>query len=161
MAMDGKLVEIAGRNWLTYQILLGGLEIARPEKDRGIDLIVYADSGPELRRFLACPIQMKAASRTTLSLHPKYEKFPNMLLVYVWNLFDSTQTGCYASSYKEALDIAGRLGWIKTNSWITGGRHGIRGYTTTRVSIEATRLLQPYLMTPDRWTERVRSMVRV
>jgi len=52
--MDPQLVELAGRNWLTSQLLQAGLEVARPERDRGIDLIAYRDMD-ERNRFLAYP----------------------------------------------------------------------------------------------------------
>ncbi|MHB2036215.1 MAG: hypothetical protein ACYCPW_05680 [Nitrososphaerales archaeon] len=49
--MDTQLVELAGRNWLTSELLKAGLEVARPERDRGIDLIAYVDRGGG-RKFL-------------------------------------------------------------------------------------------------------------
>jgi hypothetical protein len=36
---DSLLVELAGTNWLMSQLLHLGLEVAKPERDRGIDLI--------------------------------------------------------------------------------------------------------------------------
>ena len=57
--LDTQLVELVGRNWLTVQPLQAGLEVARPERDRGIDLIAYRDLD-EKQQFLAYPIQMKA-----------------------------------------------------------------------------------------------------
>lgn len=36
--VDTQLVELAGRNWLASELLRAGLEVARPERDRGIDL---------------------------------------------------------------------------------------------------------------------------
>lgn len=41
--VDTQLVELAGRNWLASELLRAGLEVARPERDRGIDLIAYVD----------------------------------------------------------------------------------------------------------------------
>jgi hypothetical protein len=55
-------VELAGRNWLASELLRAGLEVARPERDRGIDLIAYLDLDERVSSFLACPIQMKAAT---------------------------------------------------------------------------------------------------
>src|SRR5438132_14363692 len=98
---DGKLVELRGRNWLTSQLLQAGLEVARPERDRGIDLVAYRDIDQK-HQFLAYPIQMKAATREVFSIDSKYEKFPKLILAYVWNLGDSTQTKCFALTYGEA-----------------------------------------------------------
>src|SRR5205085_571466 len=58
---DGQIVELRGRNWLVGELLRAGLEVARPERDRGIDLIAYADLDAT-GRFVARPIQMKAAT---------------------------------------------------------------------------------------------------
>jgi hypothetical protein len=106
--VDTQLVELEGRNWLTSQLLKAGLEVARPERDKGIDLIVYRDID-ETHQFLAYPIQMKAATRAVFSLYPKYEKFSNLILAYVWNLGDSTRTKCFALTYAQALGIADQI----------------------------------------------------
>jgi hypothetical protein len=36
---DAQFVELAGRNWLVSQLIQGGIEVARPERDCGVDLI--------------------------------------------------------------------------------------------------------------------------
>jgi len=41
--MDSQQVEIIGRNWLVSELYRSGLEVARPERDHGIDLIAYLD----------------------------------------------------------------------------------------------------------------------
>jgi len=104
---DSQLVELAGRCWLISQLLQAGLEVARPERDRGIDLIAYLDLDETARDFIACPIQVKAASKTAFSVDPKYSRFPRMLIVYVWELDNPAQTAAYALTYAEALAIAG------------------------------------------------------
>ncbi|MHB2037424.1 MAG: hypothetical protein ACYCPW_11895 [Nitrososphaerales archaeon] len=149
--MDRQLVELAGRNWLTSELLKAGLEVARPERDRGIDLIAYRDT--ESREFVAHPIQMKAATKATFSLDPKYEKFPGLILVYVWNLGDSTRTTCFALSYEEALRIAKKRNYTNTRSWKTGGRSKKRGYTSTRPSKRLRELLKPYEMNSRKWLQ--------
>lgn len=71
--MDPQTVEIIGRNYLVSMLVSDGLEVARPERDRGVDLIAYLDLD-EVGRFVACPIQMKAATTASFSLHYKYER---------------------------------------------------------------------------------------
>jgi hypothetical protein len=39
--MEPQIVEILGRNRLIDELLRAGLEVATPERDRGIDLLVY------------------------------------------------------------------------------------------------------------------------
>jgi len=41
--MDGQTVEIIGRNYLVSMLVRDGLEVARPERARGVDLITYLD----------------------------------------------------------------------------------------------------------------------
>ena len=43
--LDSQRIELMGRNLLVSLRIRDGLEVARPEPDRGIDLIVYADRG--------------------------------------------------------------------------------------------------------------------
>lgn len=69
--LDTQLVELAGRNWLASELLGSGIEVARPERDRGIDLIAYVDRDARVGNFVACPIQMKAATNAVFSLDPK------------------------------------------------------------------------------------------
>ncbi len=145
--MDPQLVELAGRNWLTSQLLRAGLEVARPERDRGIDLIAYIDTD-ERRRFRAYPIQMKAATNEAFSIDRKYERFPNLILVYVWNLGDSAQTRCFALTYSNAIQIADKMEFTKTPSWLQGGR-----YSTTAPSKRLREMLAPFAMSPKRWLE--------
>jgi hypothetical protein len=150
--VDTQLVELEGRNWLTSQLLKAGLEVARPERDKGIDLIVYRDID-ETHRFLAYPIQMKAATREVFSLYPKYEKFSNLILAYVWNLGDSTRTKCFALTYAQALGIADQMGYTKSPSWLTGARSKKRGYSTSHPAKSLQALLAPFEMNSEKWLQ--------
>lgn len=152
--MDTQLVELAGRNWLTSELLRAGLEVARPERDRGVDLIAYRDID-EKHQFNACPIQMKAATGEVFSLDPKYEKFPRLVLAYIWHLGDPIRTKCFALTYAEALQVADEMGWTKTPSWLTGGRNKQRGYSTTAPSERLKSLLVPFEMTSEKWLEKM------
>lgn len=147
---DNQLVELAGRNWLTSQLLQAGLEVARPERDHGIDLIVYKDLD-ESGRFIAYPIQMKAATNGVFSLDPKYKKFSRLFLVYIWSLGDPSKTTAYALTYDEALNVADAMGYTKTKSWLTGGKRKRRGYSTTRPSRRLKELLVLYQMDSEKW----------
>jgi hypothetical protein len=59
--MDAQVIELAGRNWLASELQRAGIEVARPERDRGIDLIAYSDLDERVAKFVARPIQMKAS----------------------------------------------------------------------------------------------------
>jgi len=93
---------------------------------------------------------MKAATKANFSISRKYEKFPDLILAFVWHLDSSEDARTYALFYSEALSIGERLGWTATPSWIEGG-----GYTTQRPSQELIGLLEGHRMTPGRGGARV------
>lgn len=66
---DSQVVELLGRNRLIEELVLAGLGVALPLRDRGIDLIAYADLAERVENFAACPIQMKASSEAAFDLH--------------------------------------------------------------------------------------------
>lgn len=132
-------------------LLRDGLEVARPERDRGLDLIAYLDIDQAGGPFLACPIQVKAHVREAFAVDRKYEKFPNLLLAFLWNVVDPANLEAYCLSYSEAVQVADSLGWTATASWAAGI------YSTTRPSIRVKQALQPYRMAPGRWIAKVRS----
>ena len=106
--LDKQLIELAGRNWLASQLQSAGIQVARPERDRGIDLIAYIDRDErvgKLETFVARPIQLKAASCKSFSLDPKYEKVPGLILAYVWNLATPSETVCVALSFRPTIAV--------------------------------------------------------
>ncbi len=80
-----------------------------------------------------------------------------MLIVYVWEVADSTKTVAYALTYDEALEIARKKGWTRTSVWKKGGKTGKRGYTVTTVREQSKlwNLLRDYLITPKSWKKKV------
>jgi hypothetical protein len=146
--MDSQTVEIIGRNYLVSMLVSDGLEVARPERDRGVDLIAYLDLD-EASRFVACPIQMKAATRASFSLCSKYERIAQLLLAYVWYANDPDQACTYALRYGEAKSVADQMGWTRTQSWRRGA------YSTTRPSRQLRTLLDPYRMRAGDWRRKV------
>lgn len=156
--IDTQLIELAGRNWLVNELLRAGIEVARPERDPGVDHIAYVDRDQRARNFVACPIRMKAATKATFSLYPKYAVFPNLILAYVWNVGSPAETVCYALNYTEALRIAEQMGWTNTASWIQGGRNSKPGYSTSKPSQGLRRLLAGYEMNGDKWWRKISQM---
>jgi len=146
---DVQLVEILGRNRLISELLQAGLEVALPIRDRGIDLIAYADLGSQVREFTACPIQMKASSARSFSIAQKYGKFPNLILAYVWGLAGEGERVTYALTQTEAVEVGSVLGWTSSQSWQTGL------YTTQRPGNRLLELLAPYRMTSETWRQKV------
>ncbi|PAP79828.1 hypothetical protein B1759_11055 [Rubrivirga sp. SAORIC476] len=147
--MDSQVIELLGRHRLADELLMAGLEVAYPARDRGVDVIAYADLDEQAGQFVACPIQMKAASGRRFGVHQKYAKFPGLLLAYVWNLRSPDEAETFALTYPEAVRVAEAMGWTETSSWTEKG-----GYSS-KLSVRLAELLEPYRMTPDRWYEKV------
>lgn len=132
------------------QLLLDDIEVARPERDRGVDLIAYMDLD-ETDGFAACPIQMKASISRSFSIQRKYERFSRLLLVFVWGLAEHGQPEVYALTQVESLAVAGEMGWLETVSWREGGK-----YSNTRPGSRLRSLLAPYQMERGAWKAKIR-----
>jgi len=147
--MEPQIVEVLGRNHLITELTRAGIEVAIPERDRGIDLIAYLDLPEKYNKFISVPIQMKAASKEVFSYNDKYEKFPNMLVVFVWNLNREDKTISYALTHREILKVAKEMDWDKTASWKAGN------YTTTKPSKKLLKLLSKYIMDAKKWYDKI------
>lgn len=111
MALDTQVVELLGRQRLIAELLRDGLEVALPGRDRGVDLIAYADLGHQVERFAARPIQMKASTTSAFSVFGKYERLADLILAYVWHLDDPAAAVTYAMTYPQAVSLAEAQGW--------------------------------------------------
>jgi hypothetical protein len=147
--MDGQIIELLGRQKLIAELLRANLEVSVPIRDRGIDLVAYADLQDRVSQFSACPIQLKAAMGESFSIDIKYAKFPNLIIAYVWHIENDARTVTYATSYSEALGIAESMGYTKTKSWA----HGL--YASTKPSTNLLIRLEPFRMTPEKWWSKV------
>jgi hypothetical protein len=152
--VDSQTTEIIGRNLLVSFLVRDGVEVARPERDRGIDLVAYLDLGETDGGFVACPIQLKAATTRSFAIDAKYDKFTRMLFCHVWHVNDAERAVTYALTYQEALTVAATAGWTATTSWTVNGK-----YSTTRPSKALLELLEPYLMEPGLWKAKLRQTV--
>lgn len=147
---DKQVIELIGRNHLGSELLRDGLEVAVPARDRGIDLIAYADLSAQVKSFIARPIQMKAASESSFSVDRKYEKVANLIIAYVWHIHEPSATVTYALTYKEARKVAAAC-WARARSasWKRGR------YATTKPGRKLKKLLEPHRMTEGKWWEKV------
>jgi hypothetical protein len=127
--MDTQTIERVGQHRLASDLLRAGLEVAFPTRDRGVDLIAYLDVGENLGRFVARPIQLKAASQRSFGIWKKYLKFNELIFAFVWNLDGKCEPETYALTCSEAISIGDVMGWTKTASWNDNG-----GYSTTSPS---------------------------
>jgi hypothetical protein len=147
--MESQIIELLGRNRLIDDLLRAGLEVALPIRDRGIDLIVYADLGLGVAQFAAVPIQMKASSKCAFSLDAKYSKFPNLLIAHIWHIDSPKDEVTYAMNYDEALAVAEVMGWIKNPTWVKGY------YANNNPGAKLRSLLEPHRMTAEKWRQKV------
>src|SRR5436190_22800977 len=99
MAIDTQVVELLGRHRLMGELLRDGLEVAVPARDRGVDLIAYADLSRQVARFAARPLQMKAFTASGFSVAQKYMRIADLLLAYVWYLGDAQAPVTYGLPY--------------------------------------------------------------
>ena len=148
--MDSQTVEILGRNRLIEQLVLAGLEVALPLRDRGIDIIAYMDLTDQTSKFVAVPIQLKAASIRSFSIDKKYNKISNLVIAYVWGVQEPDDACTYALTYDETLGVAEKMGWTKTATWINKGV-----YSNTRPGKDLRDLLEGFLMSPEVWHNKV------
>jgi hypothetical protein len=139
--LDSQQTEIIGRNFLVNELLRAGLEVARPERDHGVDLLVYLEDP-----WVARPIQLKAATGAVFSIDAKYARLPDLLIAFVWYAGRAGEEEALALTYAEVLDVADKLGWTETASCLEG-----RKYANTRPGARVRELLEPYRMSPDRW----------
>ena len=144
--MDKQIVELLGRNRLVDEILCADFEVALPIRDRGIDLIVYADLGADVKKFISRPVQLKTYSKCGFRVDRKYEKIRDLLMAYVWLSESST----YVCSVEESVIVANKMEWTKNPSWEKG-----QSWTTTSPGKKLRSLLEPFRMTPEKWRQKL------
>ena len=143
--LDTQVVELLGRQRLIAELLRDGLEVALPVRDRGVDLIAYADLSRQVAKFAARPVQMKASTTSAFGVFSKYERVADLIMAYVWHLGAPEAAVTYAMTYSQSRSIAEELGWLATPSWLTGG------YSTSKPSRQLLDLLEPHRMVTGRW----------
>lgn len=148
--MDSQIVELIGRNYLVNELLKAGIEVALPMRDRGVDLIAYLDVDEDIARFAGVPIQLKATSKRSFSIAQKYNRFPNLIMAYVWDLISDGEPAVYALTQAEAVSVGEAMGYTQTASWIDQGL-----YVSTNPSQKLLVLMEPHCMTPEKWREKL------
>ncbi len=155
MGLDTQVVELLGRHRLMGDLLRDGLEVAVPARDRGIDLVAYADLSQQVVAFAAKPIQMKAFTTSGFSIAKKYTKIADLIVAYVWYLGEAQSPITYALPYPSVVVVAEAMGWTATPSWQVDG-----AYTTTRPSQKLLGFLEQYRMGPGKWWQLVTGIAR-
>jgi len=131
--MDSQQVEIAGKSILTSLFVSENIEVAKPVRDKGIDLIIYSNKSSD--KFNAIPIQLKASTNKGFSIDSKYAKFPNLHMAYVWNVGDPQKSEIFIISYQQAVQLTNAL-----TKYFT--KHG--NYAVTRPSKKFILLISKF-----------------
>ena len=164
-ALDTQQVELMGRAWLASQLLRDNVEVAIPERDLGIDLIAYLVRSNK-QPFAAYPVQLKAAQQFSFGFSRKYDKFHDLLFAFVWYLDDPAGTQAAFMTKDEVVGVCRAMGWTESKSWsgATKAAHFEEkrgGWRAGHRSVKLGQLLEPYIMKPGGWREKLETVTAV
>lgn len=146
--VDTQQRELMGRHRLIESLLRGGMEVAAPLRDRGVDLIAYTPPGTP-GGFGAFPIQLKSFSVEGFSLHRKYAGIDRLVLAYAWHINQPERCVILAMTYAEALRVATDMRYTSTASW----KKPNGAYTVTKPGAKLRERLAPFALRNDRWSD--------
>jgi hypothetical protein len=69
----------------------------------------------------------------------------------VWHIKDPQETRTYALTYREAKNIAKKMGWLKTLYWEKNG-----SYTNNNPGKKLCELLEKHKMNSASWRKKIR-----
>ena len=148
--MDKQQIGLIGKHILIANLIAANIEVAEPLRDRGIDLIAFRD-GSDDEEFAACPIQLKTATDEAFELSSKYERFPELRIVYVWNVINPNDAELYCLTYAEAISLLKSLKHEKF-SYLEEHKY----WYTGKPSKELKKMLKEYQVSmPKGWHLRL------
>lgn len=124
--MDKQQIELIGTAALTAELVRQRFEVARPIRDRGVDLIVFSDASAQPS---AIPLQVKVHSETGLELfREKYKSFPGLVYAIVWQAL--CQPRYFLFDHDEAVALIPeasrqRSGWTRAQTAIGTWTHPV------------------------------------
>jgi len=155
---DTQIIELEGERHLMSRLLADGVEVANPVRDHGIDLIAYLDQKDGNGQFLACPIQIKTATGKRFSLDTKYKKFPNLLIVFVWDVLDDNARTFYALTYQEAEKLLQKSPARGTDHTLSKSYTKSNGGYHFEVSKKWMEVFDAYRVKPGKWKDKIRDV---
>ncbi len=93
---------------------------------------------------------MKAFTQESFSLDRKYERFPSLLIAYVWNVNAGEGGEVYLLSFEQALKVMDAKGYSRTDSWTKNGYYFVR-----KAGKELKELLKPFRMQLQNRREKI------
>jgi hypothetical protein len=142
--LDNQQVECLARQALTAALTADGLEVARPERDCGIDLLAYTVNPPRMM-----PIQMRAETAAGYSVEKKHAGIDSLIMVYVWNACSLGGEQFFAMRWSEAAEIADRLSY----AWDSRGR-----WISTRPPARLIAAIESHRVSPGGWSALLESL---
>jgi hypothetical protein len=145
---DTGVIEVLGRSWFIAQLLRSGVEVARPERDIGVDLIAYTSSASWM-----VPIQLKTVGLNGVTVFQKYLDEP-VAIVYV--LLGDLDGGTAGRAETSAYLLTPEDAWALPTA--LGQKFDPNVHTTCRFSSLARPLvekLEAHRVRPGTWGERL------
>ncbi|MFM9965462.1 MAG: hypothetical protein ACKV2Q_30110 [Planctomycetaceae bacterium] len=99
MALDTQVVELLGRQRLMGELLRDGLEVAVPARDRGVDLIAFAD-------LLLAYVWNLETPREAVTFAMSYDEAVSVAEELGWTKTPSWKKGAYSTSAPSKKPIA-------------------------------------------------------
>ena len=132
---DGQLVEIVNTHKVIAAVIAAGLDVARPERDDGIDLIIYSRKGGP---WVSVPVQIKSR----FNIQKKYDKRPGLVMCYV-----CPGDKVYVLTHEQAKEIARVRGYLDEakSAWRDSGSY------SCVIGASLAKDLEPSIATPERW----------
>jgi hypothetical protein len=137
--LDSQQKELLSTAYVEARLIREGFEIARPIRDKGIDIIVY-DEQPG-SSFRAVPIQLKSYRDEGFAVSSKYLD-RDLVMIYVWHAFELAPR-LIVIGHEEMLGLLSPT-LRETRSWVEGG-----GWSQTRI---AAPLRDELLKYENNWT---------
>ncbi len=130
LKIDSQQVELVGTSLFEAELTRKGFEVAKPRRDRGVDLVIYTSDPSE--PFRAVPVQLKVSTTTAFSLDRKYTTFTGLVIGYVWDIH--TTPRFFLLTYPEAAAVAGEQA-LSTPSWEKSGYYAEGPITKKRLAL--------------------------
>lgn len=145
--MDSQIIDLLGRNRLVDELLQAGLDVAVPVKQRGIDLIVYAQQSDG--SFVASPLQIRSSAGRSFSIDHTNEKMANLIYAFVWGV-GTEKVATYALTQREMQRVGESTGF----SLMQSSQRALYAESPNRSLLAE---IERFKMSPESWKKKLDS----
>jgi hypothetical protein len=142
----------SGKRIFESHVRAAGLKLDEPSDKNGIDYILYREDH-ESRKRVSYFVKVRTSIHEVFSLYKNDSQIPRLLVAYVWHAKKAEESSIYALTYEEALRIVESKPYVTSKSWNEEG-----GYSVTHAGAELREMLKPYLMTEQRWLQKLQAV---